>query len=75
MRDGAFLRLKQAEIGYSLPRQWLSRIRSSACRIYINASNLLTFTKFRLWDVEQAGNGFNYPIQRVYNIGFRINFD
>ncbi len=75
MRDGAFLRLKQTEIGYSLPASVLRRIHSSACRVYVNGSNLLTFSKFKMWDVEQGGNGFNYPIQRVFNIGLRINFD
>ncbi|SDD90767.1 SusC/RagA family TonB-linked outer membrane protein [Niabella drilacis] len=75
MRDGAFLRLKQAEIGYSLPQALIRRIRSNSCRVYINGSNLLSFSKFKLWDVEQAGNGFNYPVQRVFNIGVRISFD
>ncbi|MBO9593822.1 MAG: TonB-dependent receptor [Niabella sp.] len=75
MRDGAFLRLKQAEIGYSLPKGVIKRIHSNSCRIYINGSNLFAFSKFKLWDVEQAGNGFNYPLQRVFNIGLRISFE
>ena len=43
-------------------------------RIYLNGTNLLTFSKFKLWDPEMGGNGLGYPIQRVYNIGLSVNF-
>lgn len=74
MRDGTFLRLKQAEFGYSLPDRFQKRLRASNFRIFVNGSNLLTFSKFGLWDVEMAGNGLGYPIQRVYNVGLQVNF-
>lgn len=73
MQDGAFIRLKQVELGYKLPSQWLQRINVSNFRIYLNATNLFTISKFKLWDVEMSGNGLGYPIQRVFNIG--INMD
>ncbi|HEY9560093.1 MAG TPA: TonB-dependent receptor [Anseongella sp.] len=72
-RDGTFLRLKQAEIGFSLPEHLLEKIRANSVRIYINGSNLLTFSKFKLWDVEMGGQGLGYPIQRVFNIGLNMN--
>jgi TonB-linked SusC/RagA family outer membrane protein len=74
MRDGSFLRLKTAEIGYSLPSSWISRIHLKSARFYISGSNLLLFSKFRLWDIEMAGNGLSYPVQRVFNLGLNVEF-
>ncbi|MDR2038475.1 MAG: SusC/RagA family TonB-linked outer membrane protein, partial [Bacteroidales bacterium] len=75
MRDGSFLRLKQAEIGYTFPGRWREKMRMSNLRIYISGTNLLTFSKFKLWDIEMAGNGLGYPIQRVFNIGLNLSFN
>ncbi len=75
MRDGAFLRLKQVEIGYTLPKSFQKRIRTSSFRVYANASNLLSFSKFKLWDVEMGGDGLGYPVQRVFNLGLNISFN
>jgi TonB-linked SusC/RagA family outer membrane protein len=74
MRDGSFLRLKTAEIGYSLPKSWISKVHLQSARFYISGSNLLMFSKFKLWDVEMAGNGLSYPIQRVFNLGLNVEF-
>lgn len=63
MRDGAFLKLKNAEIGYTYKNM----------RFYLRGSNLLTISKFDLWDPEQGGgNGLKYPTQRVFNLGFQM---
>ncbi len=69
LRDGSFLRLKNAEIGYSY----------KFMRAYIAGSNLLTFTGFKYWDPEigggsNSGNGLVYPLQRVFNLGVQFNF-
>jgi len=74
MRDGSFIRLKSAEFGYSLPRRWTKKAYMENARIYVNGLNLLTFSPFKLWDPEMAGQGFAYPIQRVFNIGLNLNF-
>ena len=74
MRDGSFLRLKSAEFGYSLPVRWVKKAYMQNARFYVNGLNLLTFSKFKLWDPEMAGQGFGYPIQRVLNVGLNINF-
>ncbi|MEC3879529.1 TonB-dependent receptor [Parapedobacter sp. 10938] len=75
MRDGSFLRLKQVEFGYSLPAHILSRISTNNLRVYLNATNLISFSKFKLWDVEMGGNGLGYPLQRVFNIGINMTFN
>lgn len=74
MRNGAFLRLKSAEIGYSLPKEVCRKLYLSNLRVYLSGTNLLTFSKFKLWDVEMGGNGLGYPIQRVYNVGVQLDF-
>lgn len=74
MRDGSFLRLKSAEIGYTVPRVISERFDMRQLRIYLSGSNLLTWSKFKLWDPEMAGNGLGYPIQRTFNVGLRVQF-
>jgi TonB-linked SusC/RagA family outer membrane protein len=75
MRDGSFVRLKQAEAGYTIPGKWQKKLHLNTCRIYVSGTNLLLFSKFKLWDVEMAGNGLGYPIQRVFNIGLNLTFN
>ncbi len=73
MRNGALLRIKSAEIGFTLPDQLMRRLRLNNARFYINGVNLFTFSKFNLWDVEMGGNGLGYPIQRVVNAGVNLS--
>jgi hypothetical protein len=44
-------------------------------RFYVSGTNLLLFSKFKMWDVEMAGNGLGYPIQRVINFGLNLTFN
>ena len=65
LRNGAFLKLKNAEIGYTF----------KMFRAYLNGSNLLTFSPFKHWDQEMGGgSGMKYPTQRVFNIGIQFTF-
>ncbi|QEH40460.1 TonB-dependent receptor [Chitinophaga sp. XS-30] len=75
MRDAAFLRLKQLEVGYTLPQNIQRRLHTSNVRLYLTGTNLLLFSKFKMWDVEMAGNGLGYPVQRVFNIGANVTFN
>ncbi|MEE6186616.1 SusC/RagA family TonB-linked outer membrane protein [Niabella digestorum] len=74
MRNGAFLRLKHIEIGYKFTPQLLKRIGLSSARLYLSGVNLYTWSKFKTWDIEMAGNGLRYPNQKVYNLGLLVNF-
>ena len=74
LRDGAFLRLKSIEFGYSFTDKLTEKLGFSAGRIYVSGTNLLTFSKFKLWDIEMGGNGLGYPIQQGANLGLNINF-
>ncbi|WKK58557.1 TonB-dependent receptor [Sphingobacterium sp. BN32] len=65
MRDGSFVRLKNAEIGYT----------HKFARFFLSGQNLLTFSKFKFWDVELGGgNGLKYPNNRVFSIEGQLNF-
>ncbi len=74
LNDGSFLRLKQAEIGWSIPARVVQKMHMQNFRIYFSGSNLLLLSKFKLWDVEMGGNGLGYPLQRTLNLGVNINF-
>jgi TonB-linked SusC/RagA family outer membrane protein len=75
MRNGSFLRLKQAEIGYTVTGKWQKKLHINQLRFYVSGTNLLLFSKFKLWDIEMAGYGLGYPIQRVFNIGINLTFN
>ncbi len=75
LRDGSFLRLKQVEVGFTLIDGSLKEGGLiSKLRLYATGTNLLKWSKFKLWDPELAGNGLNYPLQRVINFGAYISF-
>jgi TonB-linked SusC/RagA family outer membrane protein len=73
LRDASFIRLKSLEIGYTLPSSISKSLRISNCRLYFNGLNLITWSPFKMWDPELGGNGFSYPIQKVFNVGLNVN--
>ncbi|MDR1370081.1 MAG: TonB-dependent receptor [Dysgonamonadaceae bacterium] len=74
MRDGAFLRLKSVELGYTIPDKVAQKAKLTNLRVYVTGGNLLCFSKFNIWDPEMAGNGLGYPIQRTFNMGVNLTF-
>lgn len=74
MRDGSFLRLKSVELGYTLPKRLIQKVKLNDMRIYFSGTNLATLSKFKLWDVEMGSNGLGYPVQQVYNFGIQMTF-
>lgn len=74
MQDASFLRLKSVELGYTFPDHINKRLKMSSLRFYVSGTNLFSWSKFKLWDPEMAGNGLGYPIQRVINVGLNIGF-
>ncbi len=75
--DASYVRLKNVELGYSLPQKWVSKAHLQQVRIYVQGMNLLTFDKLSKLNMDPEtgdGNGSWYPIQRVYNFGVNIVF-
>ena len=74
-KDMSFLRLKNAELGYTLPKKWTQKAHISTLRIYLQGVNLLTFSKFKLWDPElESSYGNVYPLTRNISLGLNLNF-
>lgn len=74
-RDCSFIRLKNAEIGYTFPKKWFEKAGISNIRLYASANNLLTFSKFKLWDPElESSSGEKYPQMRTVAVGLNVNF-
>ncbi len=75
LRSGSFLRLKNFEIGYNLPKSVLGKSFIKSFRLYLTGSNLLTFSDFKLWDPEKGNSdGSGYPPAKVVTVGFNANF-
>ena len=73
-KDMSFLRLKQFPVSYYFPKAWTKKSFLSGGRFYIMGSNVLTFSKFKLWDPElNTNNGISYPNVSSYTIGVAIN--
>jgi TonB-dependent starch-binding outer membrane protein SusC len=69
VEDGSFFRLKNVQLGYTLPTTLLSKIGLGTCQIYVQSQNLLTFTKYQGLNPEiSISNNFNADRNR--NLGF-----
>lgn len=75
LKNASYLRLKNLEIGYTLPRSFQRKIAMRNARIYARGSNLLTWAPFDMWDPEiGSNNGLNYPTLRVISLGIEVTF-
>ena len=74
LKDGSYLRLKQASLGYTLENKKLMDKGIEYLYFYLSGQNLLTFSKFKLWDPELGSNGAKYPLSRMVTLGMRVSF-
>ncbi|MCD8031436.1 MAG: TonB-dependent receptor [Bacteroides sp.] len=82
IKSGNYLRLKSAQLGYTLPKMWVNKASIQNLRIYVAAENLFTFTKYDGFDPEVASGDYNrigvdrgvYPQSRTISIGANITF-
>ena len=74
LRDGSYLRLKTLEVGYTLPKTLTTKTFLNSVRVHVIGQNLLTFSKFKLWDPEMgSSNGMKYPLGKTVTVGLTIN--
>lgn len=75
LRDASYLRLKNIEIGYSLPKKILKKMHVSQLRVFASGYNLLTFDGLKVCDPESTSTGTPmYPIVAVVNMGLKLSF-
>jgi len=88
LEDGSYTRLKNLQIGYTVPTTTLARLGLAAVRIFVSGTNLFTFTKYQGLDPEMTvsnnaqgqGDGSagldwgTYPAARSYNVGINLTF-
>lgn len=79
--DGSYLRLKNIQLGYTLPKNWTRKAFVSSLRVYVAAENLLTFTKYHGYDPEISSGGTSlgidrgvYPQSRTWTVGANLTF-
>ena len=75
--DASYLRLKNLQLGYTLPRQITMKAGIERLRLYVGGSNLLTFTQYKGFDPEVGSNGRdwgNFPQARTLLFGLNMNF-
>ena len=74
MANGRYMRLKNLEIGYTLPKRISQKMAMQNMRVYLSGVNLFTFSPFKLWDPDLQTGATNYPNNRIINIGLTIGF-
>jgi TonB-dependent starch-binding outer membrane protein SusC len=75
LQNRSFIRLKNLQVGYTLPSNWINKLSISRFRIYFTADNLLTLTKWKGIDPEKDTSGDDfYPLLKTYAIGANIEF-
>jgi len=74
MRNGNYLRLRNAEIGYTAPKRLSDRLGMSNLRFFVNAVNLVTWDHIKIIDPESNDGTGGYPLQRSFNAGLQIDF-
>ncbi|WP_300599259.1 TonB-dependent receptor [Niabella sp.] len=74
--NGAYLRLKSVELGYTLPGKWITRLGVKNTRFYVNGYNLLTSTKVKYVDPEHPTDsyGYLYPLNKTVSVGLNVTF-
>ncbi len=86
LQDASYLRLKNLQLGYSLPKSWLNKVTLDNVRIYLTAENLFTLSKWKGIDPEKTksyrdANNYNtyyerdaYPVVKTYSVGLNVAF-
>lgn len=82
VEDGSFLRIRNIQLGYSIPKSIIEKIRATKVRVYVAVNNLATFTKYKGYDPDfNSGSSLTggvdqgfYPQARTIMAGFNFNF-
>lgn len=76
LRDASFIRLKNLEVGYTIPKNIVGKMGLENVRVYMLGNNLYVWDKIKYWDPElgNKNKGNSYPLSRTYTFGLEVNF-
>lgn len=74
LKDASFVRLKNAEISYRLPRRFSDFVGAGTFKVYLSGQNLFTLDKMKTRDMPVEGNVLAFPVYRMYRIGVHVSF-
>lgn len=76
LRDASYLRLRYTSLGYQVPAKFLDRTPFSMVKAFIQAENLVTWSKWRGWDAESSrgSDQYQYPTPRIVSVGLQLEF-
>jgi len=76
MQNGKYMRIKNIELGYTIPKSILQAVKIEQVRVFVNAYNLYTFTGVKAVDPEKPSDdtAYTYPLNRTFNLGAKITF-
>jgi len=82
LQNSAYLKVRNVELSWTLPKEWSAALKLSNVRVYLNGQNLYTWTKYRMYVDPENVNTVNtafplqalYPTSKVFNFGMNINF-
>ncbi|MGV3763167.1 TonB-dependent receptor domain-containing protein, partial [Parapedobacter sp.] len=90
LQNAAYIRLRNVQIGYSLPKKLISKFRANDVRLYFSAENLWTWSPMYKWTKDtdvtniygsdrdlsggSSGDGYNYPMLKTISMGLTVNF-
>lgn len=80
--DGSYFKIKQIQLGYTLPKKLLSSLAVSSARLYVSLDDFFTFTSYKGFDPEASANATSgmgidkgaYPMSKKFVVGFNIEF-
>lgn len=73
----SYLRVRNLELGYDLPKAWLSKVGTKRARVYVNATNLFTLDNVKDFGIDpeiSSAGGLVYPQQKLFTFGFNLTF-
>ena len=74
VENGSFLKLRNLQLGYTLPRKISEKAYIEKCRIYVSGQNLFTIKSKNFSGVDPENAGFGYPIPTTFTVGINIGF-
>lgn len=75
LQNGRYIRLRNAQLAYSMPKAFLNRAKVKSASVFVEGVNMLTFSPFKLWDVELGnGSGAAFPLIKTFSAGIDFTF-